>query len=188
MNTVALVLGPLTVLLSGQVAHLPWRPTILEILSVATLTGTAATLVVDGVLTPAQLPLALIGPAAAVVDAHEGRLPDILTGPLLIATLAIGLATTRDAPQLLAIAAAAGALAVVLATFAGELVGWGDAKLLPTVAITLADAGALLDGVLVISALITLTAAAVATFDRRALVPYGPAFIIGGLAVAAAGV
>lgn len=187
MITAAFVLGPLTVLIGGRIAQLPWHPTTREVLAAATLAGIAATLAADGPVPSVGLPLALLGPAAAVVDAREGRLPDVLTGPLLVATLAVALMPGHDTPLLASTAVIAAAVAMVLATFAGSLIGWGDAKLLPTVAVVVADRGVLLDGLLVISALIAVSAFGVAVVERRTLVPYGPALIVGALAVAATG-
>jgi prepilin signal peptidase PulO-like enzyme (type II secretory pathway) len=144
------------------------------------------------------LPLALVGIAAAIVDVHEQRLPDALTGTLLIGTtvaVAVSAPITDDGVA----AAARAALAAVLVTSCGLLakaarssaIGWGDIKLLPSLGEALGWAGwdhLTSAAVLWVLFLVVTTAAASwPRSDRQDLIPYGPALVVGGLGALAAG-
>ncbi|MDN5914214.1 MAG: prepilin peptidase [Pseudonocardia sp.] len=131
------------------------------------------------------LPLMLLGPAAAVVDARESRLPDVLTAPLLGASLVVAAFSGSTGARAVAVATGVGAVAIVLAVLSTELLGWGDVKLVPSLTIALAHFDALLSGLLRIVALVGLTAVLVGIRHRRAIVPYGPALVIGTLSVGA---
>ena len=135
--------------------------------------------------------VAVLGTAAAVVDAHERRVPNVLTATLgvslLIALPATALLTGNPQGLLRASAAAAITAAAALLVKAARptMIGWGDVKLLPSLAATLAWAGesALAQGfVLWIVLLLTTTAVwSVARFDTSDTVPYGPALVLGTL-------
>jgi hypothetical protein len=124
------------------------------------------------------LPLAVLGSAAAVVDAREGRLPDALTGPLLVSTLAIVLLTGGSVTG----AAVAGALKLV----ASAAIGWGDVKLVPTLAVVLTQYDAVASGVINAALLVAATAiiVSVRTPGHNVLVPYGPALVFGTVGAA----
>ena len=152
------------------------------------------------------LPLAVLGGAAALVDAAEGRLPDLLTGPLLAATLlGAGLSTAFDdggalaepgataASLAAATAAAAGGtlVALTLKFAASAAFGWGDVKLAPTVAVVLIREDAVATGVVGMCLVLGATCAVVALpwlrSHRGEVVPYGPALVLGTLGAAVAG-
>lgn len=124
--------------------------------------------------------------AAALVDVVERRLPDPLTGPLA-ATLAVGIAVAIALGNPAGVRALWAFGAGVLLAVAGkvlhtESVGWGDVKLAPSLAACLGWSGwpTVYIGLLAWSALILATAVIVWTCrGRAALVPYGPAMVIG---------
>jgi leader peptidase (prepilin peptidase) / N-methyltransferase len=136
------------------------------------------------------LPLAVLGCAAAVVDAHEGRLPDILTWPLMVVTLLAGIVTAKGSGAVGATVfsvLAGGCVAVVIKTVISTGFGWGDAKLVPTLAVVLVRHDAIVTGIVSMSVLVAVTAIIVGirAADRSALVPYGPAMIVGTVGAAA---
>jgi leader peptidase (prepilin peptidase) / N-methyltransferase len=135
--------------------------------------------------------VAVMGTAAAIVDAHEQRLPNLLT-----ATLGSGLLIALPATALLARntegllrASIAGVLTVVVAlvvkTVRPAVIGWGDVKLLPSLTAALAWTGvsALAQGLVLWIVLLLATTAVwrVARFDTSDAVPYGPALVLGTL-------
>lgn len=136
------------------------------------------------------VPVLVIGGAAALVDLRERRLPDTLTAALAVTTAAAVLVAAGTAPELAARAlagAAIGAVVVVAGRIVGpDAVGWGDVKLAPSLTAWLAGAGwvTLYAGLLAWSVLIAATAAV--TGLRRsahgAVVPYGPAMVLGTIA------
>jgi leader peptidase (prepilin peptidase) / N-methyltransferase len=171
----ALLGGPLTLTLARRGMHTSWTPGRTE----------TAALAVHGPRPAAVLwPLVLLGPAAAVVDACEGRLPDVFTGPLLAATLLIAAASGSDgATEGIGAAGAACAVAGLIMATGTNALGWGDAKLIPTLAIVLNQQGALLVGLLHTTILIGATAAVLFGMrHHRDVVPYGPALLVGGVA------
>ena len=91
--------------------------------------------------------VAVIGTAAAVVDAHERRLPNVLTATLglgLFVVIPAAAFLTRNPDSVLrASAAAAGtaAVAIIAKAVRPTLIGWGDVKLLPSLTATLAWVG-----------------------------------------------
>lgn len=183
----AVTLGPLVLNIAGRTMEGPIALRRLEATGVVTATG----LVVASVSArPPEdvavlIPLAVLGCAAAVVDAREGRLPDHLTGPLLGATLAVGLLTGPPAAVLLPamIAAGAGLIAKSVATAA---VGWGDVKLAPSIAVVLVHQEVVARGVVTISLLLIGTVLITSLRSGPAtLVPYGPAMVFGTVAAAA---
>jgi leader peptidase (prepilin peptidase) / N-methyltransferase len=135
--------------------------------------------------------VAVLGTAAAVVDAHERRLPNALTaalGAALLITLPATALLTGNPDGLLR-ALIAAVLAVVVAlmvkTARSSVIGWGDVKLLPSLAAALAWAGvsALAQGLVLWVVLLLATTAVwrVAGFDKSDAVPYGPALVLGTL-------
>ncbi len=152
----------------------------------ATFGGLAsARLGVDAALV-ALLVLAPAG-AAAIVDAHERRLPDLLTLPLaILIAAAAGISTPilELAPgmRVLGSMVGGGVLALVGLATRPASVGWGDVKLAPSLVGLLAWRGwtAVYVGLLAWCLLVFVTALLlVARGQRRAIVPYGPAMVIG---------
>lgn len=181
----AATLGPLTLVLARRRMHAVWRPGPAETMALTAAIGVLAAFVVHGSQpAPVLLPLVLLGPAAAVVDAYEGRLPDLLTGPLLGATLLTAAASGLDGVRGIAVAAIATALAALATVAVTDALGWGDVKLIPTLAIVLGHQDALLGGLVAVALLVGVTAAVVSVHDRRAIVPYGPALVFGTIGAA----
>jgi leader peptidase (prepilin peptidase) / N-methyltransferase len=181
----ALLGGPLTLTLARRGMDTSWTPGRTETAAICAMTGVVAALAVHGPRPAAVLwPLVLLGPAAAVVDACEGRLPDVFTGPLLAATLLIAAASGSDgATEGIGAAGAACAVAGLIMATGTNALGWGDAKLIPTLAIVLNQQGALLVGLLHTTILIGATAAVLFGMrHHRDVVPYGPALLVGGVA------
>jgi Flp pilus assembly protein protease CpaA len=148
--------------------------------------GVLVAFVVHGSQPAAVLvPLLVLGPAAALVDIREGRLPDLLTGPLLGATLLTAAASGPDGWRGIAVAAMATAVAILVTALAADVLGWGDVKLIPTLAIVLGHQGALLAGLIQVVLLVGVTAVVVGVKDRRNVVPYGPALVLGTIGAAA---
>ncbi|MCX6465758.1 MAG: prepilin peptidase [Pseudonocardiales bacterium] len=157
------------------------------------------------------LPLAVAGSAAACVDAREGRLPDVLTLPLLPATLiAVGTAahdfagsdvTVGTALVGSLLAAAVGLLAALVVKLVSDaVVGWGDVKLAPTLAVVVSQGGSASGFALIAALGVASTALLVRRSGRRrgvrgdgddrtteAVVPYGPALVLGALFAAGPG-
>jgi len=180
MIAVALI-GPATVIAVATCAIRPWTPGWIQTAATAALGGIAAALLLDGHIAATALPLIALGPAAAVIDIHEGRLPDVLTGPMLVATVALAIVSGPVGWHGIALATIATLGLLGIKAVAPEVIGWGDVKLAPTVAIVLGQHAATLPGVVCIIGLIALTAAAMAVQTRAASVPYGPALLLGTL-------
>jgi leader peptidase (prepilin peptidase)/N-methyltransferase len=190
----AAVLGvPAVLLLARRTTLNPPAPRPLDAGAIAAVTG--LTLGVVLLRPPADsmvlLPLVVLGCAAAVVDAREGRLPDALTRPMLVCTLLAGLLNSQDGLRLVVVAAAGAAIATLLKAMASAAIGWGDVKIAPTLAVVLVHHDAVVPGVVVMSLLVAVTAVAIALLgvlrapDRGAVVPYGPGLVLGALGVAA---
>lgn len=178
----AAVLGPLTLLLAHRTMRASWRPGVTETAAVVAAAGCSSLIATDWAWTlPVGLPLALAGPAIAAVDAREGRLPDVLTVPLFATTLLLTATTGTAGLRAVGGAAAVTAGAVIAAVLARNALGWGDVKLLPTVALVLGGHDALAAGLLRILILLGVTVVLVWMRDRHALVPYGPALVVGSL-------
>lgn len=133
------------------------------------------------------LPVLVIGGAAALVDLRERRLPDPLTAALAVTTLAAVLVAAGVVPPVAARAVAGAVIGAVLVVagrvVSPDAVGWGDVKLAPSLTAWLAGTGwaTLYAGLLAWSVLIAATAA-VAGLRRpanEAVVPYGPAMVLG---------
>jgi len=139
------------------------------------------------------VPVLVIGGAAALVDLRECRLPDPLTAALALSTLAAVLVAAGTVPPVAARAfagAAIGAVVVVAGRVVGpDAVGWGDVKLAPSLTAWLAGAGwaTLYAGLLAWSVLIAATAliAGLRRSAHGAVVPYGPAMVLGTIAAIA---
>ncbi|MHA6632100.1 prepilin peptidase [Pseudonocardia sichuanensis] len=183
--TIAAVMGPFTLLLAGHTMHIRWRPRYGDTAAVTTAIGVLAALVLHESLPLVLLPLLVLGPSAAVVDAYEGRLPDQLTGPLLGATAVAAAASGSVGMRAIAIAVLAAGLAASVRVVAGDALGWGDVKLIPTLTIVLGHQGALLGGLSLMVLLVGVTAVIVGTGTRGAVVPYGPALVFGTVGAAA---
>lgn len=180
----AAVLGPLTLLLAHRTMRSSWSPAATETAAVVAAAGWSGMLASGWAwIAPAGLPLALAGPAIAVVDAREGRLPDALTVPLFATTLLLT-ATTGTGLRVVVGAASVTVGAVVVAVVARDALGWGDVKLLPTVALVLGGHGLLAVGLLWVLMLVGVTVVLVWMCDRHVLVPYGPALVVGTLVTA----
>lgn len=181
----AAALGPLTLVLARRRMHTVWEPGPAETMALTAAIGVVAAFVVHGSRPAAVLlPLVLLGPAAAVVDAYEGRLPDLLTGPLLGATLVTAAASGPDGVRGIVVAALVTAVAALATVAVGDALGWGDVKIIPTLAIVLGHQNALLAGLVVVVLLVGVTSALMSVRDRRAVVPYGPALVFGTIGAA----
>ena len=184
--TGAAVLGPPTLFLAHRTMSDRWSPRVSETMAITAavgLIGLLATGTPPGGLLLA--PLAVLGPAAAIVDAYEQRLPDILTGPLLATTLLAATLTT----DLLDAAVAAGCglgVALLIKALHTEGLGWGDVKLLPSLAVVLAHYDAVTTGLVLTTLLITATALMCGASGWIGPVPYGPGLVVGTLVAAAA--
>ncbi len=133
-------------------------------------------------------PLAVAGGAAACVDAREGRLPDALTVTMLLVTVCGIALIGGDLAATLLAAAAGTAAAVALKLARDDIVGWGDVKLVPTIAAVLAHGGGSIVAFAGSAAvLVALTAWIHRTSEHDEVVPYGPALVVGALCSAGPG-
>ncbi|WP_214405759.1 prepilin peptidase [Pseudonocardia lacus] len=193
----AVVGGPAVILLAHGSLMRPFPPGAVDRAAAGAAAGLAvAALAARGpALAIVGLPLIVFGLAAASVDALERRLPDRLTGPLLICTAVavLGVALIIDDLVGAVRAAAAGVLltgiTLALKGVRSAAIGWGDVKLMPGLGAALGWASwdALLTAAVLWALLITLTAVFGAGSGRDDVVPYGPALLagaLGGLAVA----
>lgn len=183
--TIAAVMGPFTLLLAAQTMHTRWRPRYGDTAAVTTAVGVLAALVLHESPPLVLLPLLVLGPSAAVVDAYEGRLPDHLTGPLLGATALAATESGSIGMRAIAVAVLATGLAAAVMVVAGDGLGWGDVKLIPSLTIVLGHQGALLGGLSLVVFLVGVTALIVGVRSRGAIVPYGPALVFGTVGAAA---
>lgn len=139
----------------------------------------------DGII---LIPLTLLGGAAALVDVHERRLPDALTGALIVLTAAlvaaVGIAEQAGANVLRSILTA-GALtagAMVLKVVRTDAIGWGDVKLMPTLGAVLGWWDSVVLGVFLWAMFIAATALCSARQPSAGpVIPYGPALLAGTL-------
>lgn len=189
---VAVLVGPTVLLIARHSVLTVIRLRPIEVTAVSAMAGLMAGLVL--VLPPERaillLPLAVLGCAAAVVDAHEGRLPDVLTWPLMVMTLLAGILTATGSGAVGATVLsllAGGCVAVVMKAVISAGFGWGDAKLVPTLAVILVRHDAIVTGIVSMSVLVAVTAfiVGIRAADRSALVPYGPAMVAGTVGAAA---
>ncbi|WP_300007391.1 prepilin peptidase [Pseudonocardia sp.] len=191
MIVVAALAGPAVLLIVQHTVHTAIRLRPLASVAVGAAAGSLVGLLLT--LAPQRmvllLPLAVLGCAAAVVDAHEGRLPDMLTWPLLLGTLLAGILTAEGNGGVVTLLSVltGGGVAIVFKTVVSAGFGWGDAKLVPTLAVVLARHDAVVAGIVAVTTLVAVTALLVGIrrADRYALVPYGPAMVVGTLGAAA---
>lgn len=136
-------------------------------------------------------PLLMFGLAAALVDVDERRLPNLLTGALTVgttatlATVAVVSGDMESTVRSTYAAVSVGGIAALAKTISPQSIGWGDVKLLPATAATLAwpDPVMLYRGVVawILLLLVTLTGWKLARLDPTETVPYGPAIVAGAL-------
>lgn len=177
---------PATLTLANRFARTPAAYPRLEVVGVGVVVGAA--LAVGAVRHGLGLalllgPLAVLGGAAAMVDAREFRLPDPLLAAL--AVLAVGVVAASATgigpgfgPPTAAFAIGVGLSALMLALVPRGW-GWGDAKLLPLLAVWLGlvgPAAVMAAGVLTLLSLVPV-AAWRQRRSPRAPVPYGPALV-----------
>jgi Type IV leader peptidase family len=184
-------LTPITLWLAHHTRTRPHRPRPAEEAATAAIVGALTAMASAAGGLPTLLPLIVLGVAAAVVDAEEARLPNALTGALFAATtmvVALDLLINGN------VARGAQAVIAMLVVLTGALIakivhssviGWGDVKLLPSLAATLGwwQPGAI-SIALVQWALLVVVAAALAGFGLRSrgeVVPFGPALLVGTL-------
>lgn len=189
--------APITIVLWTSTSRAPTsRPVDRTAVAAVAMACTATVVTRPGVPAAVALPLAVAGTAAACVDAREGRLPDALTVPLLPVTLAAvaagtGGVTATGAALLAAVLGLVAALSVHIVSHA--LLGWGDVKLAPTLAVVVSQGGspAVFASVAAVGVALTALLCRSATGpggpDEQGVVPYGPALVVGALCSAAAG-
>ena len=210
----ALLLGPPALWLAHAHQLRPTRLGWATTAATTAATGLLAAAVALAAVAPAgeagaavAVPMLAIGLPAALVDAHEQRLPDALTAPLLATTLltaAVTSAVTGDwraglRGVLVAVLLSGAALAVK--GVRPGVIGWGDIKLLPSLGVVLGWAGwtttvhatALWAILLLATALATAVFRTAARAGRRraagcagtepgggsSTVPYGPVLLAG---------
>jgi leader peptidase (prepilin peptidase)/N-methyltransferase len=139
------------------------------------------------------VPLMVFALPAVVVDAHEQRLPDALTCPLMMSTSAIVVLVSAVDPmsglRAAAATAAVTAGALLLKVISSDVIGWGDVKLLPSLAAALGWSGRdmVLAAVVLWVVLIATQSAISSTLGKRSPVPYGPALLAGVVGALVAG-
>lgn len=133
------------------------------------------------------LPLVVFGIASVLVDLRERRLPDALTGPILVATttiVIIAAVTAQEgarAVQALLAAAALTALVLIVKVVRSAAVGWGDIKLMPSLGAVLGWWDCLVVAALLWAVLLAGSALLSARRGPDGVVPYGPALVAGTL-------
>ena len=187
----AAALTPVLVRLAEATAH---RDTVaaikvrLALVVVLGVVGAAAGSRLDVVHAVGLLPVVVLGGAAALVDAHERRLPDALTGCLTaVVAVTITLAAVggnNDGRRAMYGFVTGLVLAVTGKWLSDRAVGWGDVKLTPSLAACLAWSSwwTVYLGLLTWAVLILVTAGLLTVRSGRAVVvPYGPAMVAGTL-------
>jgi leader peptidase (prepilin peptidase) / N-methyltransferase len=154
---------------------------LLGLTTAAAATAHAAIVLVVGVL----------GTAAALVDARERRLPNVLTATLGVGLLITLLATaflthnSESLPRALIAAGLTVLVTLMVKVVSPAAVGWGDVKLLPSLTAALAWVGLpiLAQGLVLwmVLLLVTATVWRLGHFDPSDTVPYGPALVVGTL-------
>ena len=181
----AVLVAPFTVVMVLRTMIGRWRPSRTETVLVAMVGGLAAALALGLPHSVFVLPLAALGPAAAIVDLYERRLPDALTGPMVVGAVLFAAGSGAAGLRGIAVAVCATAAVLVVKVVAPAAIGWGDIKLTPTVAVVLGQADVAAAGLVVILAGIAVTSLVVAAADRHGDVPYGPAMVLGSLTAVA---
>jgi prepilin signal peptidase PulO-like enzyme (type II secretory pathway) len=175
-----LAFGPVTLQLASATRSAPRASTRMETIAVTVLVG----LLVAICGRPTLAPLIAVGIAAAVVDLDERRLPNRLTALFALGTALTAIdAGASQAGSAAAVAALVLAVALVMKTVHGEVLGWGDIKLLPSLAGLLAvlDPPLPLVGLVCAAALLSVTVVLFTAVGhgRGDTVPYGPALVVG---------
>lgn len=169
------------------------RPGPIEV-ACALLTAAAAAATWDSARLAAAIWITVFGVAASAVDIRHHRLPDALTVPGLVVTLAVLAATEWAAPATGGLIRSAEAAAVVAGLFAVPAVlspsamGWGDVKLAASLGAVTGylswEAAAL--GVCAgfgLAAVAALAGVAMGRWTTRSPVPLGPFLVAGTWAV-----
>lgn len=169
------------------------RPGPIEV-ACALLTAAATAATWDSPRLATAIWITVFGVAAGAVDIRHHRLPDALTMPGLLVTLAVLAATEWANPAAGGLVRSAGAAAVVAALFAVPAVllpsamGWGDVKLAVSLGAVTGylswEAVAL--GVcagFVLAAVVALAGVAAGRWTTRSPVPLGPFLVAGAWAV-----
>lgn len=201
---VAMVAGLIGAPAVAKLAHhnllRPSPPTFLIGATTAAAVGVSAAVVTTGgevADVAVGVPLIVFGMAATIVDLREQRLPDALTGPLALTTIAVitAVAVVGDdaatALRSLAVAGVVTLCALMLKTVRSASVGWGDLKLMPSLGAALGwwRSDAVLTAALLWVLLIGVTAA-ISSYrlrSRSTVVPYGPALLMGTFGALAVG-
>lgn len=187
----ALIAGPVVLRLAHSCRTVPFRLGGIEAASVIGLAGYLIAAAADVGRLTLVAPLVVFGIAAALVDVDERRLPNLLTGALttmtavMLVTTTVTSGDTVSAARSACAAFAAGGVAALAKTISPRSIGWGDVKLLPATAATLAwpDPVTLYRGVVTWALLLLVTLAGwkLARLDPKETVPYGPALVAGAL-------
>lgn len=187
----AAALTPLLVRLAAATAHrkaVTTTPVRLALAAALGAVGAAAGARLDTAHAVGLLPLLILAGAAALVDARERRLPDVLTGCLAaVVTVAITLAVVgghADGTRAMFGFLTGLLLAIIGKVLSDQAVGWGDVKLAPSLTACLAWSGwfTVYLGLLAWALLILATAGLLTVRSGRAvIVPYGPAMVTGTL-------
>lgn len=185
----AAALTPLLVRLADATAHcnaVTTTPVRLALAVALVGFGATAGARLDTAHAVALLPVLVLAGAAALVDAHERRLPDVLTGCLAaVVAVAITLAVAggnADGTRAMYGFLTGLLLAIIGKWLSDHAVGWGDVKLAPSLTACLAWSGwfTVYLGLLAWALLILATAGLLAVRSGRAvIVPYGPAMVSG---------
>lgn len=187
----AAVLMPLLVRLADATAHrnaVTTTPVRLALAVTLGGVGAAAGARLETAHAVGLLPVVVLAGAAALVDAHERRLPDVLTGCLAaVVAVAITLAAVgghADARRAIYGFVTGLLLAIIGKSVSDQAVGWGDVKLAPSLTACMAWSGwfTVYIGLLAWAVFILATTAILAVRSGRAVVvPYGPAMVTGTL-------
>jgi leader peptidase (prepilin peptidase)/N-methyltransferase len=185
----AAALTPLLVRLADATAHgntVTTTPVRLVLAVALAGVGAAAGARLETAHAVGLLTVLVLAGAAALVDAHERRLPDVLTGCLAaVVAAAITLAVFgghADGRRAMYGFVTGLLLAIIGKWVSDRAVGWGDVKLTPSLTACLAWSGwfTVYVGLLAWAALILATASLLAARSgRAAVVPYGPAMVTG---------
>lgn len=188
-----LLLGPATLWLIRVNLRRPRPPRPRDAAAVIALVGLLAAFALEQDRGYGLLPLIVFGIAASAVDLAERRLPDPLTCSLMGATTIVVMTEcviTGDTDAAVRAAAAAACVyagALLAKVVQSSAIGWGDVKLVLSLAATLGwwNEKAVFTGVFMWGTFIMVAALIVGLKDRRRDVPYGPALLLGTLGAVA---